>query len=116
LSRYSKPKTHDWYKTLVFIAVYLSVLALTSVYLLISYWYVWLVLVAAGLILLVFWDANATAYHCPKCGYEFEISALADFLSPHGLTKKGGWKYLKCPNCHHRSRMEILVKKKGKLA
>jgi DNA-directed RNA polymerase subunit RPC12/RpoP len=86
---------------------------LSAIYLLTSYLYVWIVLTAAGLILLVFWHAKATAYHCPRCGYEFEISLFTDFLSPHGVNKEGGWKYLKCPSCHHRSRMEILVKKKG---
>jgi DNA-directed RNA polymerase subunit RPC12/RpoP len=112
LSSYRKSRRKDWYKSLAFIAVYLTVLAVTGIFLLISYWHVWLVLAATGLMLLVFWHARATAYHCPRCGYEFEISMLTDFLSPHGVNKERVWKYLKCPNCQHRSRMEILVKKK----
>jgi len=112
LSSSRKPERKDWCKTVVFIAVYLMVLALTAIYLLIYYWYVWIALAAAGLMLLVFWHAKAVVYHCPRCGYEFEVSMLTDFLSPHGVSKEGAWKYLKCPNCKYRSRMEILVKKK----
>jgi len=112
MSSYRKSRRRDWYKSLAFIVVYLAVLAVTGVFLLISYWYVWRVFAAAGLMLLVLWHAKATAYHCPRCGYEFEISVLTDFFSSHGVDRERAWKYLKCPNCHHRSRMEILVKKK----
>ena len=62
---------------------------------------------------LIFWHARSTAYHCPKCGSEFEISILTDFVSPHGVAKNSGWAYLKCPICSNRSKMKILVKKKG---
>lgn len=109
---YRKPERKDWRKTLIFIAVYLAVLGLTGIYLLTSFWYVWMGLAVAGLVLLVAWHAKATAYHCPRCGYEFEISALTDFLSPHGVDHEGGWKYLKCPNCSNRSRMRILATKR----
>ena len=70
-------------------------------------------LVAVGLAILILWHAKSTAYHCPICGNEFEISALTDFFSPHGVTKDGGgWVYLKCPKCQNRTRMEIMVKEK----
>jgi len=104
----------DWLKTLIYIALYLTVLGFTGIYLLLSYWYVWIALAASGLMILISWHAKATAYHCPRCGYEFEISILTDFFSPHGVNRKGGWKHLKCPNCSNRSRMEILVKTTGK--
>jgi DNA-directed RNA polymerase subunit RPC12/RpoP len=111
---YRKPKRSDWSKSLIFIGVYVAVVSVTSFYLLASYWYLWLALVAGGLIILVAWHAKSTAYHCPVCGSEFEISALTDFFSPHGLTKDGGvWTYLKCPVCSNRSKMEIFVKTKG---
>jgi DNA-directed RNA polymerase subunit RPC12/RpoP len=114
LTSYREPKRKEWLKTLIYITVYLVVLAFTGVYLLLSYWYVWVALAAYGLIILVSWHAKATAYLCSRCGYEFEISPLTDFFSPHGVDRNGGWKYLKCPNCSKISRMEILVKKKGK--
>ena len=116
LSSYRKSRRKDWLKTLIYIAIYLTFLGFTGIYLLLSYWYVWMTLAAGGLIILVFWHAKATAYHCPGCGYEFEISIFTDFFSPHGVDREGAWKYLKCPNCSNRSRMETLVKTTGKKA
>jgi DNA-directed RNA polymerase subunit RPC12/RpoP len=113
VSSYRKPERKDWWRALAFLAIYLAVLGVMSIYLLISYWYVWAALAVAGLVILVSWHAKATAYHCPKCGYDFEISIITDLLSPHGVNKEGGWKYLKCPNCSKRTRTEILVKTKG---
>jgi len=116
VSSYRKSKRKDWLKSLIYIAMYLPVLGFTAIYLLLSYWYVWMAIWACGLIILVSWRAKATAYLCPRCGYEFEISVLTDFVSPHGVDRNGGWNYLKCPNCSNRSRMKILVKKTGKKA
>ena len=90
------------------------VLVFTGIFLLLSYWYVWIALAVVGLMILVSWHARVTAYHCPICSYEFEISVLTDFFSPHGVDNNCAWKYLKCPNCSNTSRMEILVKKTGK--
>jgi DNA-directed RNA polymerase subunit RPC12/RpoP len=109
-SGYREPRRRDWLKTLVFIAAYIAVLGLSAIYLLLSYWYVWIVLAAVGLVILVSWHAKATAYRCPSCGYEFEIFILTDFLSPHGVDGEGGWKYLNCPNCSKRSRMKMIAK------
>ena len=112
MAHYRRPGKKDWLITLFFLAVYVAVLGLTAFCLLLTYWYVWLALAVAGLVILVSWHAKATAYRCPKCGYRFEISILADFLSPHGIDKNGSWKYLKCPKCSSRSRMEVLVGKR----
>jgi len=113
MSTYRKPKRSDSTKSLLFIIIYVSVISITAFFLLITYWYLWLALVAGGLILFVRWHKKSTAYHCPKCGNEFEISFLTDFFSPHGVTKDGvGWLYLKCPRCQNRTKMEILVKTK----
>ncbi len=111
---YRKPKRSDWSKSLIFIGVYVAGISITAFYLLVSYWYLWIALVAAGLMLLVLWHAKSTAYSCPTCGSEFEISALTDFLSPHGVTKDGGWLFLKCPVCGNRLKMQVLVKTKDK--
>ena len=114
MSSYRKSRRKDWLKTLIYIALYLTILVFSAFYLLLSYWYIFMVLVVGGLIIFVSWHKKATAYHCSKCGYEFEISIFSDFSSPHGVDRKGAWKYLKCPNCSIRSRMEILVKTTGK--
>jgi len=111
---YRKSRKKDWIKTLIYITIYLTIISFTAFYLLLSYWYVWIALTVTGLVILISWHAKVTAYHCPVCGYEFEISILTDFFSPHGVNKNGAWKYLKCPNCSNRSKIEILVKTKGK--
>jgi len=81
---------------------------------LLSYWYIWIALAGVGLVILISWHARASAYHCPICSYEFEISMLTDFFSPHGIYNKGAWKYLKCPNCSNRSKMQIIIKTEHK--
>jgi hypothetical protein len=76
--------------------------------------FLWLtaVLITVGgvLIVLVRWHARNTAYRCPACLHEFEISALRDFISPHGF----GRKYLKCPACGKRSWALALAKESSK--
>ena len=110
---YRKLQRSDWSKSLLFIGIYIAVISITAFILLVTYWYLWIALVAAGLFILVLWHKKTTAYQCPKCNNEFEISFLTDFFSPHGVTKNGGWTYLKCPVCSKRAKMEILVKKKN---
>jgi len=110
---YRKSRKKDWLKTVIYISLYLTVLAFSGIFLLLSYWYVWVTLAVSGLTILILWHSRATAYHCPRCNCKFEISLLTDLFSPHGVNKKSGWKYLKCPNCSNRSKMETLVKTKG---
>ena len=112
---YREPKRSDWSKFLSFIGIYVVAISITAFILLVTYWYLWTAIVAGGLTILILWHAKSTAYHCPVCGSEFEISALTDFFSPHGVIKNGGgWTYLKCPVCSHRTKMQILVKTKDK--
>ena len=76
-----------------------------------AYWYIWLILVVGSLFLLVRWHTKKFSYHCPRCGHKFEISALTNFISFHGPSNGSGWKYLKCPKCHERSRATVVIKK-----
>lgn len=69
----------------------------------------WLVMFFGGLFLLVRWHANNTAYRCPECGHEFEISVMTDFISPHTTSKK----YLKCPQCGKRKWANVLMRQDG---
>ena len=70
-------------------------------------WVVWLAIVVSGsLFLLARWHANSTAYRCPVCGHEFEISVFTDLVSPHVPDVK----YLRCPHCGKRNWMTVLVK------
>ncbi|MBC7264604.1 MAG: zinc ribbon domain-containing protein [Chloroflexi bacterium] len=72
----------------------------------------WAALILVSLLLLVAWHARAFAYRCRDCGHEFQISLWTDLLSPHGLSKGGGWKYLRCPKCGQRT-MAIVIPKGG---
>ena len=114
LLSYRKSKKKDWVKTLIYIALYVTIISFAAFYLLLSYWYVWITLTVTGLVILISWHAKVTAYRCQICSFEFEISTLTDFFSPHGINKNGAWKYLKCPSCSNRSKMEIIVKEKKK--
>jgi hypothetical protein len=44
------------------------------------------------------------------CENPFKISSLINFISPHGIDKQGGWKYLKCPACKTRNRARVIAK------
>ncbi len=114
MSIYRKPSRKDWLKNLIYITAYVLVIGFSSFHLLLSYWYVWITLVIGGLLLLVSWHTKAAIYHCSRCGHYFKTSVFTNLMSPHGIDRGGGWKYLKCPNCLTRSRMKILLKSSDK--
>jgi len=101
----------DQLKVLAYLVLMILFNVVTAVTLMPRAWpwgfIIWLLLCFVGsLFLLVRWHANITAYRCPKCGCEFEISFFTDFISPHFPNKK----YLKCPRCGEKSWAEILMK------
>ncbi len=102
--KYGKTAKGDWYRTALMLFLFIAVTVLSSVVLLPDYWYLWLLLIIAGILLLVKWHTKNFAYLCPKCGEIFEVSVLENFLSPNGINRK----YLKCPRCRRRSWAEIL--------
>ncbi|OIQ05910.1 MAG: hypothetical protein AUK59_02025 [Candidatus Altarchaeum sp. CG2_30_32_3053] len=112
--QYQETTKEDWIRTIIYIAAFVAIIIIGAIFLLPAYGYIWLILFVGSLFLLVRWHAKNFAYRCPKCGHEFEISAFIDFISPHGLCKGGGWKYLKCPKCHERSRATVIKKIKKK--
>jgi len=73
--------------------------------------FVVLVVLVGGLPFLVVWHARTYAYRCRNCGHEFEISPWVDLISPHGLGKEGGWKYLRCPKCGQRTRAMVIPRR-----
>ncbi len=114
MSKYVETTKKDWTKTILFISIFVAVIVIGAILLVPEYIYVWLVLVIFGVAIIVKWHASNFAYRCPRCGNEFEISFWKDFLSPHGPSKNGGWKYLKCPKCQNKSRATLLRKNKTK--
>lgn len=106
----------DWIRTISYSAIYCVAVVLGAIFLIHSYWYLWIFIFVVGLILLVRWHAKVSVYRCPNCGNEFQISTITDLISPQGVgrTEDGkfyGWKYLKCP-CGNRMRA-VLVKMKS---
>jgi DNA-directed RNA polymerase subunit RPC12/RpoP len=100
----------DWIRTAIYLSLFVAALVIGAVLLLPDYWYGWLLLVVGGILLLVRWHAAHFAYRCPQCGHEFEITTFTDLISLQGPSRGGGWKYLKCPRCHARSRATQIKK------
>jgi len=97
----------------LFVLLMLAVITVTAVILIPVAWpvgfFIWVgVFFSGSLYLLVFWHAKNTAYCCPECGFEFEISVWTDFTSPQFPNRK----LLKCPKCGKRNWVKVLMKKK----
>ena len=108
---YRRVTSRDWWRVGGYLLLTGAVLVVTAVILVPLAWplglVVWLAVFAAGgLFLLVRWHAHRTAYRCPACDYEFEISVLTDLKSPQIPDKK----YLKCPQCGQRKWAKVLMK------
>jgi hypothetical protein len=102
----------DQMKAVVYLVLMVLFNVLTAIVLFSTAWPLgfifWLLLCfCSSLFLLVRWHANTTAYRCPACDWEYEISVFTDFISPHFPNKK----YLKCPHCRKIGWAEILMKR-----
>lgn len=102
--KYGETAKEDWYRTAGAILLFIAVIVLFSILLLPDCWYLWLLAIITGTLLLVIWHTKNFAYRCPKCGEVFEVSALENFFGPNGINKK----YLKCPVCGKRRWADIL--------
>lgn len=100
----------DWFLIIGYVVVFFIVIAVGAYLLVPANYWLWLIIVAMGLFLLVQWHARTFVYCCSKCGNEFEISTFVDFVSLHGFGKKGAWKYLRCPKCQKWSRATLIKK------
>ena len=109
-----KTMGYYWRKTVLYLLVFIIIIIIgavifstyRSVFSLIVYGLV----VLGVLFILVNWHARTFAYRCADCGFEFEISIWSDLISPHGVDKKGGWKYLRCPDCGRWMKARLLPK------
>ena len=111
MSEYQEVTKTEWKKSLLLI-VPLVVIVSLGAFLIPDHWVAFTALVVvtmAVIIIAAIQDAGNVMFKCPKCGQEFEISALKNAISPHGVTKKEGkwyeWKHLECPVCHEKSKM-----------
>lgn len=102
------PTRKDWIFGIAWLLIYLAVISVSAFLLIPEYWYGWLVLMFVSSILLVIRQNRNYACRCRECGYEFEISFLANLLAPHGVDKGGSWQWVKCPNCQKRVKATVV--------
>jgi len=106
----SKPGKKDYLVSILYILLYILAIGISAFLLLPTYWYLWLILVILGLVLLVNWHKESTAYRCPVCDHEYTLTFLSDLVAPHGVDREGAWLLLKCPKCKVRSKTQVLKK------
>jgi len=113
MTQTSDPGRQDYIRSVLYILGYVIVIGGGAFLLLPKFWYLWAVLVVAGMVILVNWHQGQTIYQCPKCGHIYEISFLTDLTAPHGINRDGAWLLLRCPNCRERNKTKVL-KRAGK--
>jgi hypothetical protein len=96
-------------RSIGYIAVIVSIIAVSSLLLTTQYWFVWPVIIIGLLIAIGYLTTSKDPYQCPSCNKPFRITALQDFLAPHGVSKgENGeiyeWKLLKCHGCNKRQK------------
>ena len=101
---YRIPIRKDWLITGLMIASFTATIVLGAYLFGQSHPFGLALLACAMLLLLVRWHAATSAYECPKCRHQFEVSTLQDFVSPHMLTAK----YLRCPKCRQQDWARLL--------
>lgn len=69
-----------------------------------------IILIFGCRLVMVRWHTRTFGYLCANCEEGFEAPFWKDFIIPQGLNRKGGWKYLKCPNCGQRTTAREMVK------
>jgi DNA-directed RNA polymerase subunit RPC12/RpoP len=107
---YRDTQKREWMITAALLVLFVLLLTAGAIWLAPRYLALFLLLGVVSIILLVLWHNRTFAYRCSNCGHEFEITALRNFISPHGIDREGGWKYLKCPDCGVRNRARVIAK------
>ena len=110
MNKVTDPDLRDIIQSVVYIAIYIIVIGVSAFFLLPKLWYVWLAVVVVGMLILVNWHKQKTAYRCPNCEHLYEISFLTDLFAPHGIDREGGWLLLRCPSCRQRRKTKVLKK------
>jgi fatty-acid desaturase len=96
-------------KSLLLIALIVGAIALSSLLLFTQFWFVWPAIIVCLLFAVGYFTASKDTYECSSCKKAFKITAMQDFLAPHGVTKGTNgqlyeWKLLKCPGCNKREK------------
>lgn len=109
MNKYQEVTWKDWIYTLIALLIFIIFLVGASLLLPgTTHEFLYPFVMAASLLILIYWHTRSFAYRCPKCGNEFEISMLKNLISPHWPGRGGGWKLLRCPECRSWSAAKIL--------
>ncbi len=108
MGQVSDPDRWDVIKSVAHILIYAIVIGASAFLLLPKFWYIWIGVVVVGMLILVNWHKEQTAYRCPNCEHIYEISFITDLTAPHGVDRDGGWLLLRCPNCRQRKKTKVL--------
>ena len=105
---YRYPNLKEKLISYAFVVMTIAIIILSSFYVRPVYGLiVHLIVIFFTIFVLILWHARNTAYLCPNCDHEFEISFWQDLLSPAFFNKK----LLKCPKCGIRDYTTELAKK-----
>ncbi len=108
MDQVTDPDRRDVIRSVVYISVYVIVISAGAFLLLPKFWFIWIGIVVVGMLILVNWHKEKTAYRCPNCEHTYEISFLTDLAAPHGVNRDGAWLLLRCPNCRQRRKTKVL--------
>ena len=62
-------------------------------------WYVWLLLLAVGVVLIVVTITDRFEYECQKCHGRYKLGVKGIIASKHGRDANGSWAISRCPHC-----------------
>jgi len=62
-------------------------------------WYVWLVLLALGVVLISVSVTDRYEYECQKCHAKYKLGIKGVIASKHGRDANGSWAISRCPHC-----------------
>jgi len=110
MNQVTDPDRRDMIRSVAYILVFVIGISVSAFLLLPRFWYLWIVLVVVGVLILVNWHVQQTAYRCPNCEHVYEISFLSDLTAPHGINKDGAWLLLRCPSCRQFKKTKVLKK------
>jgi hypothetical protein len=64
-----------------------------------SPWYVWLLLLAVGVVLISVSITDRYEYECQKCHRRYRLGIKGIIASKHGRDATGSWAISRCPHC-----------------
>lgn len=110
MDQFVDPDRRDVIRSVAYILVYVIIISAGAFFLLPKFWYIWIILVVLGMLILVNWHKEKTVYQCQNCEHLYAISFLTDLTAPHGINRDGAWLLLRCPSCGQSRKTKVLKK------